>query len=108
MITIVLLKVTACFGLTWHRGGRVGQVLDACRPGPVPHERDPLRVSAELGHVLLRPLEDRHLVHDPVVGDLAAGQGGAVGVEETWKKRKGGAMKMMIYRRWTLLIFFQW
>ena len=70
------------FPLTRHHRRRVGQILDARRPRPVAQEGDPPRVPAELPGVLLDPLEHGHLVHQAVVGDLASGQRGGVGVQE--------------------------
>ena len=76
-------------GLTRHCGGRVRQVLDARGPRAVSEERDALLVPAKVLDVLLRPLQDGHLVHDPVIGHLAAGQGGPIRIQETWNVKEG-------------------
>jgi hypothetical protein len=72
--------------LTWHSGRRMRQVLNACGASPVPHERHSAGVAAKALCVLLDPLQHGHLVHDPVVGDLAAGQWRGVCVEKSCKR----------------------
>lgn len=67
---------------TWHDGGRHDEELNAGGAGAVAQERHVVRVAAEECNVLLHPVERRHLVHQPVVGDPSRRVRRRVGVQE--------------------------
>ena len=60
------------------------EILDASGARAVAEQRHAVGVAAEAGGVLLDPLQHGHLVHQAVVGDLAARQRGRVRVQEPY------------------------
>ena len=69
-------------GNTCHSSRRLHKEVDTGGARPVPVQRHRLGVAAEVGDVLLDPLEGRDLVHQAVVGHLRVLMGRRVGVEE--------------------------
>lgn len=56
--------------ITWNRCWRVRQVFDTCCSSSVSKKSDLCRVTSKMAYVLLYPLQDCNLIHDPIVWNL--------------------------------------